>query len=171
MKIDQSHGVRIHAYADDLQTYFSSKAVNQIAAIYQIQSWVEDIDGWMSKRLKFNVDKTEFFWFGIRQQLLKVTQQSLVVNGVGVAPVSKVRDLGVLIDKELTLAAQVNQVVSGCFYQLRQLRSIRRSLPFYSQRALVTAFISSLLDYCNTTWNNCGVHEFSLCWTVEESLA
>ena len=50
-------------------------------------------DGWLSSnRLKFNADQTEFVWLGTRQQLLKVTHQSLVVNGVGVAPVSKVRN-------------------------------------------------------------------------------
>jgi len=38
MNISQSHGLRIHAYAYDLQTYISCKAVNQIAAICQIQS-------------------------------------------------------------------------------------------------------------------------------------
>jgi len=152
MKIVQSHGVRIHAYTDDLQTYISCKTVNQIAAIHQIQSCVEDIDGWLSSnRLKFNADKTEFIWLGTRQQLLKVTHQSLVINGVSVRPVSKVRDLGVIIDEELTMIAHVNQVVSGCFYQLRQLRSIWRSMPLDVRRALVSAYISSRMDYCNAT--------------------
>src|SRR5664279_748783 len=94
-----------------------------------------------SNRLKLNADKTEFIWLGTRQQLRKISQQPLDVGGASVAPVSKVRDLGVIIDDELTMAAHVNHVVSGCFYQLRQLRSVRR--------ALVTAFISSRLDYCN----------------------
>ena len=49
------------------------------------------------------------------------------------------------------MTAHVNQVISGCFYQLWQLRSIRRSLPLDARRALVTAFISSRLDYCNAT--------------------
>jgi len=57
------HGVRIHAYADDLQTYGSCKAVNQNAVICQIQACITDIDGWLSSnRLKFNADKTEFIW-------------------------------------------------------------------------------------------------------------
>ena len=63
--------------------------------------------------------------------------------------VTKVRDLGVMIDDELTMAAHVGHVVSGCFYQLRQLRSVRRCLPFEARRALVTAFVASRLDYCN----------------------
>ena len=70
---------------------------------------------------------------------------------MSVTPVSKVRDLGVIIDEELTMTAHVNQVFSDCSYQLRQLRGIRRFLTFDARRALVIAFISSRLDYCNAT--------------------
>jgi hypothetical protein len=92
------------------------------------------MDGWLSSnRLKFNADKTEFIWPGTHQQLLMVAHQSLIINGVSVLPVSKVRDLEVIIDEELTMTAHVNRVVSGCFYQLQQLRSIRRSLSLDAQ--------------------------------------
>ena len=76
-----NHGVLIHAYADDLQTYISFKAVDQNAAICRIQSCITDIDGWLSSnRLKFNADKTEFIWLGTRQQLRKITLQSLDIK-------------------------------------------------------------------------------------------
>ena len=39
---------------------------------------------------------------------------------------STFRDLGVLIDSQLTIEVHVRNVVHSCFYQLRQLRSIRR---------------------------------------------
>jgi len=56
-----------------------------------------DIAGWLSLiSLKFDADKTEFIWIGTRQQLLKLTQQSLNINNVSLAPVSKVRYLGVI---------------------------------------------------------------------------
>jgi len=85
-------------------------------------------------------------------KLIKLTQQSLNINDVSLAPVTKVRDLGVIFDDELTMTAHVNHVVSGSFYQLRQqLRSVQRCLPFDARRALVTAFISSRLDYCKAT--------------------
>jgi len=94
MKIAQKHGVSIHAYADDLQTYVSCNAVDQQAAISQLLSCVEDIDVWMSRnRLKLNTDKTEFIWLGTRQQLRKISHQPLVIGGATVASVSKVRDL------------------------------------------------------------------------------
>jgi len=47
-------------------------------------------------------------------------------------------------------------------YQLRQLRSIRRSLPLDAQRALVSAFISSRLDYCNAATPAGTIHRLQI---------
>ena len=44
-------------------------------------------------------------------------------------PLKEVRDLGVVIYGELNMDAHAGNVVRSCFYQLRQLRTIRRSLP------------------------------------------
>jgi ribonucleases P/MRP protein subunit RPP40 len=71
------HGVRVNAFAGDLHTYVSCKAVNQNVAIWQIQACITDIDGWLSSnRLKFSVDKTELTWLGTRQQLCNLAHQS-----------------------------------------------------------------------------------------------
>jgi len=43
----------------------------------------------------------------------------------------------------------VDSVVRSCSYQLRQLRSIRRSLTFDAAYTLAHAFIHSRVDYCN----------------------
>ena len=54
--------------------------------------------------------------------------QELSIGGAAVPPVDTARDLGVTLDAQLTLDKHVDSVVRSCFYQLRQLRSIRRSL-------------------------------------------
>ena len=41
-------------------------------------------------------------------------------------------------------------------YQLRQLRSIRRSLNTAATKSLVHAFISSRVDYCNSVFDGTG---------------
>ena len=43
----------------------------------------------------------------------------------------------------------VDNVVRSCFFQIRQLRSVRRSSTGEALRTLVHAFISSRVDYCN----------------------
>ena len=45
--------------------------------------------------------------------------------------------------------AHVANVVRSCFYQLRQLRSVRRSLTIDARHTLVSAFVASRVDYCN----------------------
>ena len=93
--------------------------------------------------------KTEFIWIGTRRQLSKVEEETLIVGGQSVTPMVKVRDLGVFIDRVLTMEAHVSNTVRGCMYQLRQLRSVKRSLTLDSRRALSTAFVASRIDYCN----------------------
>jgi hypothetical protein len=63
--------------------------------------------------------------------------------------VSKVRDLGVIIDCDLSAASHVRLVVSRCFHALRQLRQLRRYVSEDCFRSLVVALIHSRLDYGN----------------------
>ena len=54
-----------------------------------------------------------------------------------------------LIDGELNMDGYARNVVRSCFYQLRQLRTIRRSLPIDARCTVAIAFIASRVDYCN----------------------
>ena len=69
-----------------------------------------------------------------------------MVGGQSVTPMMKVRDLGVFIDRELTVEADVSNTVRGCMYQLRQLRIVKRSLTLDSRRALATAFVAIVVS-------------------------
>src|SRR6218665_556133 len=61
-----------------------------------------------------------------------------------------VRNLGVLLDSELTFSHHIDQLCRSCYYQLRQLRVIARSLTFNAAVSLVHAFVFSHLDYCSS---------------------
>jgi len=63
-----------------------------------------------------------------------------------VKPTDIVRDLGVLLDSELTMKRHVSKTVSTCFYHLRQLQC---HVDIDTMKQLVSAFIFSRLDYCN----------------------
>ena len=49
----------------------------------------------------------------------------------------------------MTLSNYVNNVAGICFYQLRQLHIIRRSLAANAVHSLVQALIHTQVDYCN----------------------
>ena len=96
--------------------------------------------------------QTEFICLGTRQQLDRISKLPLTVGGQVVTPVQSARNLGVILDDQLKMDAHARSIVKSCFYQLRQLRSVLRSLTTEARRALVTAFIASRVDYCNAVF-------------------
>jgi len=69
----------------------------------------------------------ELIWFASRTTLSKMaTDRSVTVGSVDVQPTDIVRNLGVLLDSELTMKQHVNRVTSACFYHLRRLRQLKR---------------------------------------------
>ena len=91
-------------------------------------------------------------WLGSPQQLAKVNVSEVSVESSCNNVSETARDLGVVIDSQLTLSAQVAAVCrSGTGYcQLRQLRPLVRSMSSDAVKMLVQAFISCRLDYCNS---------------------
>ena len=103
----------------------------------------------MRNRLKLNASKTEFIWLGSSRRLATCTFDSIVVDGSAIQPSLTVRDLGVIIDPAISFVDHVNRLTRLCYFQIRQLRTIRRSLTVDSCHALVRAMVLSRLDYCN----------------------
>ena len=67
-------------------------------------------------------------------------------------PSQHVRVLGVVISADLGLEQHVTNVSATCFYHLRQLRHIRRTLSKESATTLEHAFVMSRVDYCNVVF-------------------
>ena len=54
------------------------------------------------------------------------------------------------LDSELTMKTHISRVVSSCYHQLRRIRQVRRLVRQDVAQQLVSAFILSRLDYCNS---------------------
>ena len=131
-----------------LHQYFADKYL--LAESLRLADCIIQLDQWMSKnRLKLNADKTQLIWLGTRQQLAKLTMTRLRLTSSVVEFDSTVTDLGVVLDNQLSMQAQVAAVCRSCFYQLRQLRVVQRSLTRDVLQSLVQAFVHCRLDYCN----------------------
>ena len=50
----------------------------------------------------------------------------------------------------MSMTDHVNRLVRSCFYQLRRIKSIRRSLPTFTAIQLVNSLVISRVDYCNS---------------------
>ena len=106
-----------------------------------------------SRRLQLNPAKTELIWFGSKASSKKTVHLdlNLYIGADVIKPVGVVRDLGVFIDAELSMDQHVKTVVRSCFFHLRRLKSIRRILGKEVTLGLVSAFVTSRLDYCNSS--------------------
>ena len=119
-----------------------------------MQDCVTAIHHWCdSRRLQLNPAKTELIWFGSHANLQKIatTDHSLRIDGNIIHSVDSVRDLGVVLDSELTLQRHVNKVAcSACYYNIHRLKQVCRLLmgPKVAS-TLISAFVLSRLDYCN----------------------
>ena len=80
-----------------------------------------------------------------------IPSKDVKVGQDSVRPVQSTRVLGVYIDGDMTMTTHINHVLSSCFSALRQIRSIKRSLPSHALDTLVTSLVHSRLDYCNRT--------------------
>ncbi|KAF7251651.1 hypothetical protein EYD10_02851 [Varanus komodoensis] len=112
---------------------------------------LDEVMGWMrANKLKLNPDKTEVLLVG--GSGFGEGELNLVLNGVALPLRDKVRSLGVLLDPELSLEAQVTAVARSAFLQLRLIHQLR---PYLENDCLATvthALVTSRLDFCNALY-------------------
>ena len=65
-------------------------------------------------------------------------------------PADSTRNLGVFFDSGLNFRQHISQVSSSCFYHIRDLKRIRKSLPLALAKQIAVALVTSKLDYCNS---------------------
>ena len=156
LDIIDRNGLLGHMYADDTQSYLHFNSNEVALALTRVQACFTELQCWMnSNKLVLNASKTEIIIFGSQHQLTKITVTSIALGEVNVPISNSVRNLGVIFDSQLTFEQHSRQLSSSCFFQLRQLWSIRHTLSDSAAEILVHAFVSSRLDYCNSLFLSC----------------
>src|SRR6218665_1577049 len=107
-------------------------------------------EGMRSNRLCLNSEKPEFVWCATSRRCPHLDTGELSVCGFLISPVTVVRDLGVMLQSNLSMKDNVARAVSRCFHQLRLLKGCIKSLPFEAARAAVAAFVTSQVDRYNS---------------------
>src|SRR6218665_479402 len=96
-----------------------------------------------SNRLLLNPSKSQAIWLGGRRQLAKIDIFRLSSLFPRIMFSTCVRDLGVMLDPELTFSNHISLVT-------RRLRVVSRSLTRHSILKLVHAFVTSRIDCCSS---------------------
>jgi len=104
----------------------------------------------MNGVLKLNISKTDFVCCPTRRRQNQLIKDHVTFAGSNIQPSSTVRDLGVLLDSELSFGPHISQLINRCFLQLRSIKSCVHALPVDAAKAVVNSFVISRVDYCNS---------------------
>ena len=101
--------------------------------------------------IKLNDSKTELMLVtSKRSKHLHKLPTSITIGSDQITFMQFVKNLGFTLDCHLTMNAHVSNIARTCYFELRRLASIRRFLTSTATATLVSAFVLSRIDYCNS---------------------
>ena len=75
---------------------------------------------------------------------------SIKIGNAQIPLKNSVKNFGLTLDCHLTMNAHVSNIARTCYFELRRLASIRRFLTITATATLVSAFVLSRIEYCNS---------------------
>ena len=150
--IIDSHSIIHHSFADDLQLQMSAPPDRISELLHSMQSCISDVKAWATANmLKLNDSKTELMLVtSKRSKHLHYLPTSITIGNAQIPFKQSVKNLGFTLDCHLTMNAHVSNIARTCYFELRRLASIRRFLTSTATATLVSAFVLSRIDYCNS---------------------
>ena len=131
-----------HSFGNDLQLRMSAPPVKISELLRSMQSCISDVKARASANmLKLN-DKTELL---LPTYLLQST-----IGNAQIPFKQSVKNLGFTLDCCLTMNAHISNIARTCYFELRCMVSICRSLTSTATATLVSAFVLSRIDYCSS---------------------
>ena len=150
--IIDSHSIIHHSFADDLQLQMSAPPDRISELLHSMQSCISDVKAWATANmLKLNDSKTELMLVtSKRSKHLHNLPTSITIGNAQIPFKQSVKNLDFTLDCHLTMSAHVSNIARTCYFELRRLASIRRFLTSTATATLVSAFVLSRIDYCNS---------------------
>ncbi len=125
--------------------------IDRKRAFSSITACVGETKQWMADNLiKFNESKTDALVVHSKSSRCKPAALPLIVGESSILPSDSVRNLGVILDKHLTMQQQIGNIYRTSFYQLRRIAKIRKYLSRLAAAQHVSAFVLSHIDYGNS---------------------
>ena len=125
-----------------------------------MQSFIGDVKALATQNMiKLNDNKTELMPVtSKRTKNLRNLPTSSTIGNAHIPYNQSVKNLDYTLDCHLTMNAHVSNIARTCFFELRRLASICRFLTSAATATLVSAFVLSKIDYCNSLLF-CSTHD------------
>ena len=104
--------------------------------------------------------------FGTRRLMgRQSTTPTLTFLGKTLSPVTSAKDLGVILNPNLTYNAHISQLVSSCLAKLVQISRVKHSFDKESLSLMIKSLVFSKMFYCSSVWANkssCNIKKLQL---------
>ncbi len=121
------------------------------------------------------LNSVETYWYYIKILLIgpKNNTQNLLDHNLQLdkcpVPSSTVKNLGVVLDSNLSFENHISHVTKTAFFHLRNIAKLRNMLTVSEK--LVHAFMTSRLDYCNALLGGCPASSINKLQIVQNAAA
>ncbi len=121
--------------------------------------------------LLLNSDKTDILLIGPKNSTHTLLDYNLQLDGCPVTTSSTVKNLGVILDSNLSFENHISNVTKTAFFHLRNIAKLRNMLPVSDAEKLVHAFMTSRLDCCNALLGGCPASSINKIQVVQNAVA
>ena len=143
--------IQLFGFADDHILNDTSQAGNrnsELNTIVRLEDTLANTKDWMDAvKLKMNPDKTEFIYFGHKQQLNKCLICSIYVTGDMIKCTECIRYLGGFLDANLSFKEHMSRKCKIGSHNLYKICSIRKYLTQKACEIVVNGLVTFQIDY------------------------
>ena len=116
---------------------------------HRVTDCLDAVSSWMTaNRLQLNHEKRELLWCSSAGRQHQTPSTPVRVGCTSVHPVTSARNLGIYLDGDVSMRTHVTTTVRACFAMLRQIRSVRHSLPRPALLTMLRLLVTNRLDSC-----------------------
>ena len=137
-----------HAYADDILGVCRPSETDELQ--HRVSDCLDAVSLWMvANRIQLNHEKTEALSCSSARRQHQIPTTPVRVGCTFVQPVTAARKLGIYLDGDVSVRNHVTTTVRTCFAMLRQIRSVRHSLPRPATLTMLRTLVINKLDSCS----------------------
>ena len=137
-------------YVDDSKMFVSFNLHDSQGTVQEMNEDLLKARNWcFGNRLLLNPDKTKLIVFGSRQMTSKLHEFHLSLSGKDISPAQSARDLGVILDPNLTSDSHIKTSVSECITSLAQINGVKHCLDKNSLLTVIHTLVFSKMYYCS----------------------
>ena len=146
----------LESYVNDSNIFLSFPVKDAESAERVLEEDLRRVAAWCCKnQLLINPETTKFLMVGTQQLLRRLPNEiSISFLGKEITPVSSAKDLGIILDNNLTYDQHIHQLTSSCITKLCQIDRVKNSFDRDTLCTIISALVLSKLFYSSTVWSN-----------------